>query len=815
MRISFDWLKSIIDIEKSAEEIGDILTSLGLEVEGIERIEKIKGGLKGVVIGEVVECVQHPNADRLSITKVKLDAESEPVQIVCGAPNVAVGQKVLVATIGTNLYPKNGESFTIKKSKIRGEDSNGMICAEDELGLSSDHSGIKILESNAMIGQSASDYLKLDSDIVFEIGLTPNRSDATSHLGVARDLAAWYKVHEKKDKIISIDENDLKLPKSNNKLNIKVSVLQSDLCPRYSGVSISGIKVGPSPVWLQKRLIAVDQKPINNIVDITNFILFQYGQPLHAFDVDKIKGKEIHVRTIAEGTEFTCLDGTLKNLRSSDLMICDGNDKPLCIAGVMGGIDSGVTDSTTSIFLESAYFNASSVRSTSMHHILRSNAAKIFEKGADPNMTIKALLSAVELILKECGGEISSEWIDIYPSEIKPSEIQLNMNSVNSLSGMSFTEESLKEVLQGLKIDYTDHRNGDYTVFVGTNKADVTREADVVEELCRVYGLDHIPIPEKIQISFPAEIESTHEVRQSLSNYLSSKGFNEIQTLSLSSSEVCLKSNIWKQEELVYINNTSNANLDVMLPSLVIGGLQSISFNNNRQLSDLAFYEFGKEYKRTGNEFVEKQKLGLFLFGNNRSVHWRAPKVSSYDFFELKSCVEDLLNYLGLSGYKFSTSSNNELFNYSSEYTIGKNLIVSFGEVSTQLTQLFDLKKPVYYAEWDIVSLMSVLKNRKIVYKEVSKFPSSRRDLAIVLDNSISYNEIETVIRKSASQNLKDISLFDIYKNAEQLGADKKSLALSFLFESDDHSLTSQELDQEIEKLIQQLETKLSAKVRR
>ncbi len=815
MRVSFDWLKSIIDIDKSPEEIADILTSLGLEVEGIDRIEKIKGGLKGVVIGEVVDCIQHPNADRLKITKVKLSADSDPIQIVCGAPNVATGQKVFVATIGTSLYPTEGNSFTIKKSKIRGEDSNGMICADDELGLGTDHSGIRILESNAIIGQDAADYLKLDSDLVFEVGLTPNRSDATSHLGVARDLAAWYKVHESKTKNIAIDEEFIEFNNSNLKESIQININNANLCPRYCGVCISGLKVGPSPEWLQKRLIAVDQKPINNIVDITNFILFQYGQPLHAFDLNKIEGRTINVTTLQDGTKFTCLDGQVKNLTSNDLMICDGDLNPMCIGGVMGGMNSGVSDSTTSIFLESAYFNASSIRKSSMFHILRTNAAKTFEKGSDPNMTFHALKAAVKLIQEIAGGQISSDWIDIYPSKIMPTKVELSLQQVNSLSGMSLTEDSLKNVLSGLNMEYQDHRDGNYSVFVGTNKADVIRPADVIEEICRVYGLEHIPIPEKIQISFPSEIESTHEIRQTTSNYLSSRGFNEIQTLSLCSSETCIKSGIWESHNLVYINNTSNNNLDVMLPSLSLGGLQSIAFNNNRQLTDLAFYEFGKEYTKQGENFVEKQKLGIFLFGNKNNSHWRSPKVESYDFFDLKSQIEQLFHFTGINNIRINSKSENNLFNYSSEYLSGNNIICLIGEINSKLSNLLDIKKPVFYAEIDVKEINKLANKRKSIYQEISKFPSSRRDLAMVVDNNISYSEIETLVHKTATKNLKEVSLFDIYKNAEQLGSDKKSMALSFLFESDDHSLTSQELDQEIDKLIQQLESKLGVKVRR
>ncbi|MCC6816423.1 MAG: phenylalanine--tRNA ligase subunit beta [Saprospiraceae bacterium] len=814
MRISFDWLKSIIHIEKSAEEIADILTSLGLEVEGIERVEKVKGGLRGVVVGEVMDCIPHPNADRLKLARVKYRPDQDALQIVCGAPNIAVGQKVLVATIGTSLYPNSGETLTIKKSKIRGEESNGMICSQAELGIGTDHSGILILDSGVSIGQSAADYLNIESDIIFEIGLTPNRSDATSHLGVARDLAAWYKVHEKSEKIIFIEDELIDLPKQSGSNDLNIQVHQSSLCPRYSGVCIDGIKVGESPEWLKRRLISMDQKPINNIVDITNFVLFQYGQPLHAFNRTTIAGNRIQVTTMPSDTSFVTLDNQLIKLSDQDLMICDGNSNPLCMAGVMGGLNSAVDEDTQSIFLESAYFNPSSIRRSSMYHLLRSNAAKIFEKGADPNMTMKALKAASKLIIEIAGGRISSDWIDIYPRVIDPVEINININEVNSLSGMSFEEESLKEVLNGLRFEYTDLRDGNYKVCIGTNKADVTRQADVVEEICRVYGLDHIPIPEKIKISFPTDIISTHELRQTLSNYLSSKGLNEIQTLSLCSSDVCIRSGIWKSEQLVYINNTSNANLDILLPSLSIGGLNALSFNNNRQLTDLAFFEIGKEYHHLEDTYREKSILGIYLFGNKSLAHWKNPKPMSYDIFDLKTLVEELFNHLGIH-FESKSEQHNSVFENSLSYTSGSEPLACIGQLKISLSKLFDLKKPVYYAEIDIHKLNQLSRDRKSIYQEVSKFPSSSRDLAIVIDAHIPYHQLESLVHQSASNNLKEVSLFDIYKNPEQLGTNKISYALSFLFESADHSLTSTELDKEIENIIQQLETKLQARVRR
>ncbi|MEP7195301.1 MAG: phenylalanine--tRNA ligase subunit beta [Saprospiraceae bacterium] len=814
MRISYNWLKTLIDLDKSPEELADILTSLGLEVEAMENIESIQGGLKGVVVGEVLECLPHPNADRLKLTKVFLGS-GDAEQIVCGATNVAVGQKVFVATIGSSLYPKNGDPIIIKKSKIRGEESNGMICAEDELGLSDLHDGIMVLDPEAKPGQPASEYLKLQSDVVFEIGLTPNRADATSHLGVARDLAAWFMVHEKVKKEIKLQDKKYDFKKAINPIPFEVKIVREDLCPRYTGVCISNLRVEPSPEWLQRCLVTMDQKPINNIVDITNFVLFQFGQPLHAFDLDKIKNKKIIVNTLSQSTKFICLDGQEKSLQSEDLMICDAEEKPLCMAGIMGGIESGVSAETQSIFLESAYFNASSIRKSSMHHILRTNAAKIFEKGADPNINIQALQAAVELIIEIAGGEISSEWIDHYPVVIEPAVIPLKLDYVNSLSGMEFDDHSLKEVLLGLGMEIIDGRDESYTVFVGTNKPDVLRPADVVEEICRVYGLDHIPIPEKIQISFPNDIDSLHSFRKKLSDFLSSKGFNEILNLSLCSSELCLKTAIWKAENLVYINNTSNSNLDILVPSLSIGGLQTIQFNTNRQQADLCCYEFGKEYLLDGEEYLENQKLGIFLTGNKNLADWKNSKLLSYDFFDIKKTVEEILQYFGIPEIKKNVEEQVTVFEYVSHLFSGKKKLVSFGELRPQLTKVFDLKRPVFYAEFDLKNLQAVWKEQKITYKELSRFPSSRRDLALIVSEEVKYSEIETEVYQTASKNLKEVALFDIYRNEDQVGINKKSLALSLLFESMEKSLSNQELDLEIEKIITRLETKVQAKIRR
>ncbi len=814
MRISYNWLNSIIELGKTPQELADILTALGLEVEGMEQIESVTGGLKGIVVGEVLECIPHPNADRLKLTKVDLGADSA-VQIVCGAPNVSASQKVLVATEGAILYPRNGEPFSIKKSRIRGEESNGMICSESELGLSDHSEGIMVLSADAIPGTAASQVLGIESDTIFEIGLTPNRADATSHLGVAKDLAAWFAVHEKKQKVLQYLPTVHSLKSIEPKQKMTVKILREDLCPRYSGVCLSKVKVEASPQWLQQKLISMDQKPINNIVDVTNYILFHYGQPLHAFDLDKIKNQTIVVNTLSEGTKFVTLDHQEKKLLATDLMICDEDEQPLCMAGVMGGISSLVTESTQNIFLESAYFAANSIRKSSMHHLLRSNAAKLFEKGADPNISMTALEAAVNLLQEIAGVEISSEWIDIYPQRIEAKEIELSIDFVNLLSGMNFDEHTLKEVLFGLGMDIQDQRNGTYIVRVPSNKPDVTRAADVVEEICRVYGLDHIPVPEKIQISFPSNISSLYQLRSELANYCVAKGLNEIVSLSLCHSTQCLQSGIWKEDELVYINNTSNTNLDVMLPSLCMGGLQAISFNVNRQQSDLSLFEIGKSYLSDHGEYTEQQHLSIFLTGGRNISNWMEPKIQNYQFFDIKSRMENLFSHLGCTDLTLSSAENNSIYEYSLSWFNQNRLLGTCGLLKTNLLRQFDLKKPVFYGELNLQNLQMSLRQRKTIFSEISKFPSSRRDLAVVVDQQISYRQIEDCIYSFGGPQIQNINLFDLYTNEEQLGKNKKSFAISFNIESKEKSLSSIELDQIVDHIIQKLGSELQAVIRR
>jgi phenylalanyl-tRNA synthetase beta chain len=814
MRISFNWLKQYLEITESTDELAIILTALGLEVESIENLEDIKGGLKGVIVAEVVECWKHPNADRLSLTKINT-GKVDLLQVVCGAPNVTVGQKVLLAQEGTTMYPFSGEPFTIKRGKIRGESSEGMICAEDELGLSANHDGIMVLHNDAVVGTPAAEFLKISSDTIFEIGLTPNRADAMSHLGVAKDLLAWYRVHkDKTKKLIAIDHADLK--HAGGAMQINVSVEDTNLCPRYSGICMSGVSVQESPDWLKKSIHAMGLNPINNIVDVTNFIMYEMGQPLHAFDYDQIQQQTIRVKTHKEGQVFKSLDEVDRKLYATDLMICDGNDNPMCIAGVFGGIGSGVSETTTRIFIESAHFNPGSVRKSSMSHNLRTQSARCFEKGTDPNATIFALQRAVHLIQKTCSAKIDSPVIDIYPNPIPNAKVNLNIHDAVQLSGLNLDKEKMKEVLFALDMDMKDLQNGNLEVYVPTNKPDVTREADIVEEISRVYGFDKIEIPEKIQISFPKHVPTSYFLRKQISEWLTANNLNEIISLSLIKSGICLQSGIWKEEALIYIHNTSNIHLDAMRPSICLGGLEAIQFNANRQQTDLAFYEMGKEYLRNGEKIMEKTKLGIWLYGLQSSAHWQNTKPAAQDFFQLKSFVEGILQILNISLPEASELKSNTLYDFGVEYHFpGNPSAIKAGKLTTKLTAAYDLKKEVWFAEIDLDSLMNCIPAKVTAFKEFSKFPQIKRDLALVLDKNIYFETLKSIALKQTGDLLKDIQLFDIYENPEHLGSGKKSYALSFTFENLDRQMSSEEMEKLMNGLIKVYESEVGAIVRK
>lgn len=814
MRISLDWLQDYIELHKQAHEIADILTSLGLEAEGIEQIEQIPGGLQGVFVGEVKRVWPHPNADRLRLTEVLIFQDQALLQIVCGAPNVAEGQKVLVATEGATLYPKNGNPITIKKGKIRGEESQGMICAEDELGLGDSHEGILILDPSAVPGTPASKQLNLASDQVIEIGLTPNRADATNHVGVARDICAWMKVHENPQ--FQLKTLDL-IPEpviTSNTEQFKITVEDTTLCPRYAAAIIKGVKVRPSPDWMQKRLISVGQKPINNIVDITNYVLFELGQPLHAFNLNYLPGGII-VKTGFGAYPFITLDGVERKLNPEDLMICDQQGVPHCIAGVMGGLNSGVDDQTVDIFLESAHFQASSIRKTSTRHLIFSQAAKSFEKGSDPNICMIALRRAIYLLQQFSQFDAVESFYDEYPKPITGLEIEISLDQIVSLSGLQLNESEVKNVLSALDLSYTDLRNGSFKVQLQTNKPDVQRPADLIEEIARVYGLEKIPIPDKFQIAFTEKLKDSFSIRKQISNWLSARNFNECMTVSLTDSNHLLKSGFWDESQLVYINNTSNSAMDVLKPSHVINGLETISFNQNRQLSDLRIYEWGKNYVLHNGKPSETEFLGIWQTGMEDSPHWKKAKTENSDYYSLKSIAESLLNYFGVVIHFNDIKEINQEEKSFFQYGIHFGDLIRLGRIDRKLLEVYDIKSEVWFAEINLKKWISSLNRKAEPYKEISKYPSSARDLAIVVDENISFAKIMEQIFKSKVKNLKQTLLFDIYRNPDQLGPDKKSMAIHFHFESTEASLSSKDLDQEMARLTQNLERNLGALIRK
>lgn len=812
MRISFNWLKKYLSIDKTPEELAEILTSLGLEVEAIEAEEDIKGSLKSVVVAEVVECIKHPNADRLSLTKVN-PGTNELLQVVCGAPNVAAGQKVLLACEGAVLHPANGESFVIKKGKIRGEVSEGMICAEDELGLSDNHEGIMVLPSDTPVGMTAAEYLNLSTDNIFEIGLTPNRADATSHIGVAQDVLAWIKVHENKTAQLIWPEM-LDLGSSTRKLHVDIQIEDSELCPRYSGICLSGINIEDSPEWLKKRIRSMGLNPVNNVVDVSNFVMYEMGQPLHAFDYDRIADSGIRVKRLSDKTPFKGLDGADFNLSSNDLMICDGTNRPMCIAGVFGGLDSGVTEQTNRIFLESAHFNASSVRMTSMKHNLRTQSARCFEKGSDPSATVSALQRAAYLLKEICGAKVDSELYDVYPKIIAKAEIEFSVEKAIQLSGLDINAEQLKEVLFALDMEVQDLRNGNFKVFVPTNKPDVTRMADVVEEVSRVYGFDKIKSPETLRISFPGQSQKQYEMRQKLAVWLAGQGLCEIMNLSLQRSATCLKSGLWKEEDLVFIHNTSNVQFDVMRPGLCFSGLESIAFNVNRQQHNLAFFEMGKNYLRRGDHIEEAYKLGIWLYGKPSEEHWLEKVTRDQDFFNLKSLVDSVFANQECNTAVMEKMEEDGLFSFGAQWKIGPEYICKAGLIKNSVLSLFDLKKEVWYAEFDLSLLEKQSRKQHREYEEVSRFPQIKRDLALVLNVTEEFSKIEKIARQKAGKWMKDFQLFDIYENASQLGDGMKSYAVSFTFEDAERQLSGEEIEKLMQQLVATFEKELGARLR-
>jgi phenylalanyl-tRNA synthetase beta chain len=818
MTVSLNWLKEYIDINETPEAIADMLTDLGLEIEGMEHIGGIKGDLEGVVIGQVIECEKHPDADKLSLTKVDIGA-GELLQIVCGAPNVAKGQKVAVATIGTKLYFSDGKELSIKEGKIRGAVSQGMICAEDELGIGHDHSGIIVLPNDTPIGKPAIEVFKIEKDVFFEVGLTPNRSDATCHLGVAKDLAARMRVHQNGVAVKLPDVSHFK--KDSDALKISVKVEDREGCPRYSGVCIKGVTIAESPDWLKQRLTAIGVNTRNNVVDITNFILHELGQPLHAFDYDKIGGSAIVVKNLAAGTKFTSLKKNETGeyvdltLADSDLMICDANNEGMCVAGVIGNPTEGVSETTTNIFLESAHFNAKRLRITSFRHNTRTDAAKTFEKGTDPNITLYALQRAALLIKELAGGEIASDVIDIYPQPIEKQRIAVNFQNVERLIGQKFDNRYLKKILAALDMDIVENDGGENVVVtVPTNKADVLREADVIEEILRIHGFNNVPMPNFIRLAVTEtdKINPTH-IRNMVSDLLANNGCNEAMGLSLSQSKFYIDTELVDTERLVYINNTSNVHLDIMRPTMLASALEMAAHNQNRQMSDLRLFEFGKTYLKKEDNFEETAHLSITITGNKSAETWRS-KSAPADYFTLKSIAQLILNRLGIGGYQ-ETAFTSAQFAYALRYHRGNQVLVEIGKVTPKVRKSFDIKQDVYFADFQWDNIIKALKNAKVTYEEVNKYPTVRRDLALVLDASVQFGDISLIAQKTAKKLLKDINLFDVFEDESKLGVGKKSYAVSFQFEDKEKTLQDKEIEKIMEELIKTYETKLGALIRR
>ena len=799
MKISYSWLKQFIQTDKTPQEISLILTDIGLEVESLEKVQPIAGGLEGLVIGSVYECIQHPNADRLRITKVDVGT-GELLQIVCGAPNVAAGQKVVVATVGTTVYPNEGEPFKINKSKIRGEVSEGMICAEDEIGLGASHAGIMVLPEDTEIGIAAKSYFKMDDDFVFEIGLTPNRADAASHLGVARDLAAYLRT--------SYQMPDVSAFKTENEdLQIDVKVEDSVACSRYSSVTISGVTVKSSPDWLKDKLKVIGIRPINNIVDVTNYVLHELGQPLHAFDADQIKGKKVIVKKCAEGTPFVTLDDVERKLFADDLMICNA-EEPMCIAGVFGGKNSGVSEQTTNIFLESAYFNSVSVRKTSKKFNLKTDASFRFERGTDPEITVIALKRAALLIKEIAGGTISSLISDIYPVKANPFDVEVSYSNIVKLIGQDIPNEEIKAIILALGITVASETAEGLNLKVPAYKVDVTRECDITEEVLRIYGYNNIHIPTKVNASLAyTEKPNKENVQNLVADMLTANGFLEIWCNSLTRATFSKN-----PSEAVEILNPLSSDLNVMRQSLLHPALESVAYNQNRKNSDLKFYEFGKTYHLIDGKYIERPRLLVLITGGKQSEQWNHTTNSS-TFYNLKAAVDGIIGRLGLANFQ-SEELNDENFNYGLKYFRGDKTLVSFGAATAADKKQANVDKEVFYADFDWALLLDAIRKNKIVNKEVSKYPSVRRDLSMLVDLQVTFDELKSIAFKTEKKLLKQVQIFDVYQG-DKLPEGKKSYALNFTLQDDDQTLTDKQIDAIMQKIITNLAQNAKAEIRK
>ncbi|WP_142786277.1 phenylalanine--tRNA ligase subunit beta [Changchengzhania lutea] len=808
MKISYNWLKQFIKIDWTPEQTSELLTDLGLEVEGVEAYQSVKGGLEGIVVGEVLTCIKHPNADKLKLTTVNIGTDA-PVQIVCGAPNVTAGQKVPVATIGTTLYTETGEAWSIKKGKIRGEESHGMICAEDELGLGKSHDGIMVLDDKVKVGTKASELFDIENDHVFEIGLTPNRADAMSHLGTARDLKAGLVQKDINLELITPSVSSFHI--DNRTLKIDVDVKNKDLTPRYCGVTISGLKVGESPSWLQNRLKAIGLAPINNIVDVTNYVLHDLGQPLHAFDAVKISGNKIEVKTLKAGTKFTSLDGLERELHEDDLMICDA-EKPMCIAGVFGGIASGVTETTTSIFLESAYFNPVSIRKSAKRHGLNTDASFRFERGIDPNITEYALKRAALLIQELAGGEITSDIVDVYQNKIEDFQVRLSFDNAKKLIGEEIPKETIKRILSSLEIKVNNVTETGLGLTVPAYRNDVQREADVIEEILRVYGYNNIATTKKLNasISNSSRFED-HKIQNTVGNQLASQGFFEILSNSLTTPNYVQLSEQLKEEHHVTMLNPLSNDLSILRQSLLFSGLEALSFNINRKRGDLKFFEFGKTYHNYNESREEYKHLTLFVTGSRDAESWHTATKPS-DFFFLKGSIAAILERLGISRYQ-EKSSTSDVFSEGLTLSLGKTKLVEFGLLKKPVLKHFDISQNVLFADFNWDAILELVKRNAITFQNIPKYPGVRRDFALLLDNNVNFDAIYKIAKQSEKQLLKDVNLFDVYQG-KNLPEGKKSYAISFKLQDEHKTLTDKQIDKIMSKLQSSFERHLGAELR-
>ncbi len=816
MNISYRWLKEYIDLDYSPEEVSAFLTQIGLEVGSMEEMETVKGGLKGLVIGEVLTCEEHPDSDHLSKTTVNVGT-GEILPIVCGAPNVAAGQKVVVATVGTTLYDGDNE-FKIKKSKIRGEASEGMICAEDEIGFGTSHDGIMILDSSAVPGTAASQFFKIESDYVLEVDLTPNRIDSASHIGIARDLAAYIKqkhpisYHRPSVEAFKVDNHSLVIP---------VEVLNQDACPRYSGVTVSNVKVKESPEWLKNKLKLIGLKPINNIVDVTNFVLFETGQPLHAFDAVEIKGGKLVVRTAGVGSKFVTLDGNEREMNPDDLMICNASDS-MCIAGVFGGLHSGVKDTTTSIFLESAWFDSVYIRKTARRHTLSTDASFRFERGTDPNGTIYALKRAALLIKEVAGGEISSEIVDVYPNPVADFKVDVTFANIKRLIGVDLGKERIKSILDALEIRIETETETGLSLLVPPYRVDVKRECDVIEEILRIYGYNNIELPTNVNSSLQYSVKpNPTKLRNLIAEMLTAQGFNEIWSNSLTKSSYYENNSVHPIESTVKLFNPLSNDLGSMRQTLLYGGLESVAHNANRKNPDLRLYEFGNCYFFNGSSlkenplrnYREEEHLALFVTGDKEAANWSNP-ANRTSFFLLKSYAENILKRLGFEVLNLKSEGfSNELISEGIQYFVNGKKLVEFGAISVKTMKSFGIDNPVYFADFFMDVLFIELKNNKLLFAELPKYPEVRRDLALLLDKTVQFSQLRDWAFRSERKLLQSVDLFDVYEG-KGIPEGKKSYAISYILRDDEKTLNDVQIEKIMKKLVSTYERELGAQLR-